>query len=76
MKVILNYFKPSGKWYAEAEYSTSETVLYKIWEQVESMQTLPGLLPTSKPYNWIISVDVPEHDHRHPHLSIPNGLLH
>ena len=71
MKVILQYFKPSGKWYSEGEYESSQTDLWMIWAEVEEFQVrgkLPGLVNGAR--EFIISVDVPEHPHRHPHLII------
>jgi len=72
MKVDLTYFKPSGKYYGEGQYETKEPVLYKIWEEVDDMQRqrqLPGLIAGS--HGWIISIDVPDHEHRHPRLRMP-----
>lgn len=69
MKVVLQYFRPSGKWYSEGEYQTEKKGLFEIWEEVREMQdkgNLPGLVPGAREFH--ISIDVPEHPHRHPHL--------
>lgn len=69
MIVKLTYFKPSGKYYSNGCYTTHKVELYDIWNEVENMQVrkeLPGLSPGHS--DFIISVDVPEHPHRHPHL--------
>lgn len=71
MKVLLDYFKPNGKWYSDGEYETDRTDLWIIWNEVEEMQILgelPDLVEGAR--EFIISVDVPEHPHRHPHLII------
>ncbi len=73
MTVNLNYFKMSGKWYAEGSYETECEHLFQIWDEVVTLKTLPGLMPISKPASFIISVDVPDHKDRHPHLIIPWG---
>lgn len=75
MTVLLNYFRPSGKWYSEGEYTTEQKDLWMIWAEVEGMLVagrLPGLVDGAKQY--IVSVDVPEHPHRHPNLIIRPDL--
>lgn len=69
MLVKLTYFTPSGKYYSKGSYTTNKRGLYDIWDEVEDMRVqedLPGLSPG--PSNFIISVDVPDHLHRHPRL--------
>ncbi len=71
MKVYLTYFKTSGKFYSQGTYETGDKPLYKIWEEVRGFQEqgkLPGLIDGS--VEFIISVEVPEHPHAHPHLII------
>ena len=72
MKVLLDYFKPSGKWYGEGEFETQPKELYEIWDQVKEMlsrRELPGLIKGHS--KFITSVDVPDHPHRHPRLIFP-----
>lgn len=74
MKVILNYFKPSGKWYSEAEYNEqdSEKGLLQIWEDIQKMSDagkLPGLVEGHS--EFMIHIDVPDHKHAHPYIFIP-----
>lgn len=69
MKVKLTYFKPSGKFYSEGEYNTEPKALYRIWDEIRAMKELPGLY--GGPNSYIVSVDVPEHEHNHPCLLIP-----
>lgn len=74
MTVKLNYFKPSGKWYSEAGYRTQHKPLFEIWREVREMReagALPGLVEGAK--EFIVSVDVPRHPHRHPHLVMLGG---
>jgi hypothetical protein len=71
MKVNLIYYRLSGKFYAKGEYETEHEDLWMIWGEVELMLetgNLPGLVHGAK--EFIVSVDVPEHPHRHPHLII------
>ena len=69
MRVNLTYFKQSGKFYSEGTYTTNRKELFEIWYDVALLmqdKELPGLMPGHS--NFIVSVDVPEHPHRHPHL--------
>ena len=71
MKVELNYFKNTGKWYTEASYETNLKDLHSIWNEIRGMKEtkeLPGLI--SGHGDLLILVDVPEHPNRHPHLII------
>lgn len=74
MKVLLNYFRRSGKWYSEGEYETQKTGLWEIWEEVQAFRQtgdLPGLVHSDDGrLEYIVSIDVPEHPHRHPHLLV------
>lgn len=68
-EVKLNYFKSTGKFYSCGSYKSNYELLYQIWDEVESMKrqgVLPGLHPGH--HHMIISIDVPEHPHNHPHL--------
>jgi len=71
MKVKLVYYKPNGKYYHDDEYETNEKELWMIWNEVEDKLLsghLPGLVDGAR--EFIVSVDVPEHKHNHPHLII------
>jgi len=71
MKVVLQYFRESGKWYSEGEYNTDKKHLFDIWEEVLSMvrtKRLPGLVEDHSDY--YVLIDVPQHPHRHPHLIV------
>ena len=72
MKVKLTYFKPNGKYYSSGNYMTTKKDLYDIWEEVEHLQE-QGRLPDfgGSARHFIISVDIPGHQHEHPHLIIP-----
>lgn len=69
MLVKLTYFLESGKYYSEAEYEIESLPLHIIWQNViEKMngKRLPGLREGHS--DFIVLVDVPEHQHRHPIL--------
>ncbi len=71
--VQLDYFKRSGRWHSEGAYVTQHTSIVKIWDEVRLKREnweLPGLVPTAGQSEYIVSVDVPDHPHRHPHLII------
>ncbi len=74
MRVLLTYFRPSGKFYSEGEYEAWDgKPLYEIWADVKSLmiaKCLPGLMAGHDDY--IVSIDVPAHPTRHPHLIIPD----
>ena len=69
MKVYLTYFKQNGKYYSDGHYETQKSSLLDIWEEVRIMireRKLPDL--TEGHSEFIVSVDVPEHEMNHPHL--------
>lgn len=73
--VKLIYFKSNGKFYSSGSYVSDQVMLFEIWEEVRLMQKegrLPGLVDgAGMP---IISVKVPQHPHKHPHLVIDLGI--
>ena len=67
--VELTYFKPNGKYYASAEYSTQKDALFEIWREVTDFQRqgkLPGLVEGAVEFTTLINV--PGHPHSCPHL--------
>ena len=69
LKVNLTYFKESGKYYSGGSYQSEHKALYEIWEDVEKMLSQgkrPGLVNGSDGFH--VSIEVPEHEHDHPHL--------
>jgi len=71
MKVKLNYFRETGKWYSEGEYDTERILLFEIFEEVKQLRDtkkLPGLMEGHSFY--FVLIDVPEHEHNYPHLVI------
>jgi len=71
-RVSLNYFRESGKWYSEGDYRTQKVHLWEIWKEVQAMldeRKLPGLIEGHSAFS--VTVDVPQHVHRHPHLITP-----
>ena len=79
MKVILNYFRASGKWYSEATCEIADGMpLYAIWDKIrESLEAgcRPGLVNCRKgEHEFLTLVDVPEHKYNYPHLIVPSYL--
>lgn len=78
MRVVLNYFKQTGKWYSEGEYETqltSDDGLYEVWEEVVGMfrkGKRPGLVDGKQEFNTL--VEVPEHPHNHFHFLMVDHL--
>ena len=71
--VKIDYFKPSGKWYSEAEFRATEWDLSQIWEEVEThilTHNAPGLAPSSggSDFEFNVLINVPGHPHNHPHF--------
>ena len=76
LTVKLTYFRDTGKYYTHGEYETEHKPLHQIWDEVRDMadeQRLPGLRPGHS--DFIISVDVPGHEHEHPRLVIPERIF-
>lgn len=72
MKVELTYFKPSGKYYSSGEYDTDPKPLFRIFEEVADKartRNLPGLMVGHS--EFIVLVEVPEHEHAYPCLVLP-----
>jgi len=57
MKVELQYFRQSGKWYMDEEYDTDIEDLADIWDEVRERNKGTG---------FNILVNVPDHEHAHP----------
>lgn len=68
MLVELIYYKRNGKYYCKGDYHTQKSNLLDIWNEVRELQQTkaPGLEGDAK--EFIISVMVPDHPFRHPHL--------
>ncbi len=69
MKVKMDYFRPNGKYQSEGEFETSPKPIHQIWEEVRALRdirNLPGLIEGHGLY--LVAIDVPEHEHNHPHL--------
>ena len=87
MKVVLTYFRASGKYYGDAEFeSTKNSIvdgigendqshppLFHVWAEVQEMRDT-GRLPgliLNSGKDFIILISVPEHQHDHPRLVLP-----
>lgn len=72
IRVNLNYFKPTGKWYADASYETDKSRLADIWSEVihfVDIGRLPGLNEGCK--DLFVLIDVPDHEINHPKVVFP-----
>lgn len=73
--VKLIYFKGNGKFYSSGSYISKKTLLFEIWDEVKRFQyegKLPGLVDgAGMP---IISVKVPKHPNKHPHLVVDMNI--
>lgn len=70
--VKLTYFNRNGKFKYEGAYVSNQEQLFDIWDEIKeakySGNPMPGL--TCSGEEFIISVKVPMHPHRHPHLIV------
>lgn len=69
-KVLLIYFRQTGKYLASAETVLAHDGLLEIWEEIDDMRRLgrlPGLRPGAG-RDLFILVDVPDHPQRVLHL--------
>lgn len=60
MTVKLDYFKPSGKWYAQGEYESFAENSYKLLLEVETLRNtrkLPGLMVGHSDFIVLINFD-------------------
>lgn len=72
-KVVLIYFRQTGKFLASVETKVALTELVDIWEHVDDLRrlgSLPGLRPGAGRDLFVI-VDVPDHPHRVLHMVMP-----
>ena len=70
LAVKIDYFKPNGKWYTGHTYETEHKPLYKIWEEVRVNASAAGAPDHGviHPLQFHIVINVPEHEHAHPHM--------
>lgn len=74
-KVKLTIFKPTGKYYTDGEYVSEKDHMHEIFDEVRTMaiqRRLPGLTPGSTT-PWMVLIDVPDHQHDHPHIVVAPG---
>ena len=72
-KVQLIYFRQTGKFLTTAEMTIARDEIDEIWKEVDEMRRLgglPGLRPGAG-RDLLISIDVPDHPQRIPHLVMP-----
>lgn len=70
MKVVVQSFKPSGKYYTTGEYETKCQLMFQIFDEVRTRAldgNIPGLAQAAawtearNQMDWILHVDVPDH---------------
>lgn len=74
--VKIDYFKESGKFYSEGEYTSKKLHLFEIWTELIDMFTngkRPGLIDGSLEFYAVVSV--PDHPHNHPFLITPQRVF-
>ena len=70
--VHLTYFKASGKYYSEGEYTSQKSDMGAIIVEARQMLangTRPGLM--DGPDTWFVVIDVPNHPNDFPTLHLP-----
>lgn len=70
MLVKISYFRPSGKWYTEAEYVTDSELMHHIYDECATLwkaNRLPGVVHSSE---YHVLINVPEHVYNVPHLLV------
>ena len=71
MKVELEYFKQTGKFYTDGSYLTEKEHMSEIFDEVVQLKAarmLPGLIKGHS--EFMVRVDVPEHPHNCPKLIV------
>lgn len=72
-KVLLTYFRQTGKHLTDAETTIARDAITDIWAEVDDLRRLgqlPGLRPGSGRDLFIV-IDVPDHPQRVPHMKGP-----
>jgi hypothetical protein len=73
--VKLIYFKDSGKYYSEGEYTTELVYMHEIFDEVRQLQSnceLPGLVKGAK-YHVVLQTVI-NHPHDHPALFLRKDI--
>lgn len=77
MRVEIQYFKGTGKYYSSGEYFTSLTLMQDIFHEcIEKLQSgdCPGLANNAVLRSGFAAIiTVPDHPHNHPFLFVPDG---
>ncbi len=77
MKVEIQYFKGSGKYYCEGTYKTEKNSMGDIFQEACDMLlsgNCPGLRDDAFNRNSFAAyISVPEHDNNHPYLLVSDG---
>lgn len=72
-KVLLTYFRQTGRFLATAETTINRSAMSEIWLEIDAMRRLgqlPGLR-SGAGRDLLIVIDVPDHPQRVPHMVMP-----
>lgn len=73
--VKLTYFRETGKFYTEGEYTSKKLNLWEIWDELRDMLRAgkrPGLVDGK--CEFYVLVEVPDHPFAHPRMIMPAEL--
>lgn len=70
-QVLLTYFKPNGTYYSDSFYFTNHLTMFEIFEEVEKLESHPGL---SCLHDGLILIEVPDHPDNHPRIIFSGDL--
>lgn len=73
VKIKLDYFKESGKYYSSGEYESNHLMMYDVYDEVREMAKtghLPGLVEGCTEFTVLVTV--PNHPCGVPQLIFPN----
>jgi hypothetical protein len=76
MKVHLDYFKLTGKWYSSAEFESIYSYSWEVADQVRTMQSrgdLPGLAKGARSFHILLrgNDDIADYIHLLPYRDPP-----
>lgn len=75
IQVHLQYFKHTGKYYADGEMEVpGDMAMYEIFKLVRKRQREGNLPGVNRPGDYYIVVDVPAHPHNHPAIILPEKI--
>jgi len=75
-KVLITYYKETGKCYSGGSYTSTKKHLYQIIDEVKEMifsGTVPGMVEGYRPE--YATIDVPDHPNNHPHVFVLKKIM-